>query len=164
MTIERRDESTGFGRTETKVVVPVRARKHVRRLEEVVTSTRGGKLELSRGDERVEVPSQFIELLRVAAQAVDSGDAVTVVVGDPAQDRSGDDKELSSQDAADLLNVSRPHVVKLARDGVLPHRKVGNRHRFRQADVLAYRERASHERSQALAALAPAAGYRPEDF
>lgn len=35
-----------------------------------------------------------------------------------------------------MLNVSRPFVVKLAKDGYLPHHMVGNRHRFYLADVL----------------------------
>lgn len=71
---------------------------------------------------------------------------------------------MSSQEAADLLNVSRPFVVKLAKTGRLSHRMVGNRHRFDLADVLAYAEKMRTERSEALAATAPAGGYTAEDF
>lgn len=72
--------------------------------------------------------------------------------------------ELTSQQTADLLNVSRPHVVKLARTGELPHRMVGNRHRFDLEDVLEYEDRQWRVRDQALAAIAPEDGYTAEDF
>jgi excisionase family DNA binding protein len=49
---------------------------------------------------------------------------------------SGPGSMVTSQQAADLLNVSRPHVVKLARDGGLRRVRVGNRHRFRLEGVL----------------------------
>ncbi len=74
------------------------------------------------------------------------------------------DTELTSQDAADLLNVSRPHVVKLARDGRLPHKRVGNRHRFMLSDVLEFDRLSRLERENALTAIAPEAGYAAEDF
>jgi excisionase family DNA binding protein len=72
--------------------------------------------------------------------------------------------ELTSQEVADLLNVSRPFVVKLARAGELPHWKVGNRHRFALDDVLAYQQQQHHVREQALAAIVQEGGYTADDF
>lgn len=71
---------------------------------------------------------------------------------------------LTSQQVADILNVSRPYVVKLARSGALPHVMVGNRHRSAAADVDAYAAQASATRREALAAISAGGEYRPGDL
>ena len=47
--------------------------------------------------------------------------------------------EMTPNEAADFLNVSRTYVMKLIRDGVLPTRMVGNHHRIPYADLMVYR-------------------------
>lgn len=64
------------------------------------------------------------------------------------------DTEIGTQQAAELLGVSRPYLVKLIEAGELPHRKVGPRRRLHLEDVLAYRARLTQTREDAMQALA----------
>lgn len=82
----------------------------------------------------------FLELLR----HVGSGHAVTLV---PIQEL------LTTQQAADLLNVSRPHLIKLLEQGAMPFSLVGRHRRVKAQDVFDYKARRDEERTQALDAL-----------
>lgn len=93
----------------------------------------------------IEIPPSAFEALRVVVDAMARGQTITLVpVG----------KELTSQQAAELLLVSRPHLIKLLDRGEIPFHRVGHHRRIRVEDVLAYRGRRSDERERALAELA----------
>lgn len=137
-------------------------RAKLRELRALVASGRENEeiVVVGTGERRMSLTRTLLEGLAALGkvfEALDRGPSLTVVADD-------DQAELTSQEAADLLNVSRPYVVKLARDGVLAHHRVGNRHRFTLADVLDYRDQTRAVREEALAALAPADGYTAEDF
>ena len=73
---------------------------------------------------------------------------------------------LSTQEVADLLNVSRPHVVKLLESGQIPFHKVGTHRRIYESDVLQYRKKQEAQSKRLLRELAQEAqelefGYEP---
>ncbi|MEO0461337.1 MAG: helix-turn-helix domain-containing protein [Myxococcota bacterium] len=62
--------------------------------------------------------------------------------------------DLTTQQAADLLNVSRPFLVKLLEEKKLPFTKVGRHRRIRAQDVFDYKTRRDAKRSELLAEMA----------
>ena len=90
--------------------------------------------------ERLVLPPAVFEVLRDVVAAMAHGQAVTIA---PVHQR------LTTQEAADLLGVSRPTLVKLLESGAIPFEQPGRHRRVRLADVLAFRERASAERRAA---------------
>ena len=79
----------------------------------------------------VQFPKVAVDGLIEMLEAVAQGDAATVV---------RTPREVSTQQAATVLNVSRPTVVKLVDDGALPSRNVGTHRRIMLDDLLAYRD------------------------
>lgn len=93
----------------------------------------------------VELPEAAVAVLTDALEHLRRGHPVRVIA---------DDEEVTTQDAANLLNVSRPYVVSLIERQELPCRKVGSRRRVRLADVLTYREIQRARQRDAADALA----------
>jgi excisionase family DNA binding protein len=91
--------------------------------------------------EQIVLPAEVFEALRGVVDAMQRGQAVTIA---PVQQR------LTTQEAADLLGVSRPTLVRLLEDGEIPFEQPGRHRRVRLTDVLAYRERRSRARRQAV--------------
>lgn len=91
------------------------------------------------------IPTAALRMLKDIMVQLSLGNGVTLI---PVH------AELTTQQSADLLNVSRPYVVKLIDDGQLPARLVGSHRRILFRDVMAFKRRQDKERLTALEAMA----------
>ena len=92
----------------------------------------------------LEVPVDVLWLLADILAETANGNAVAVA---PVE------AELTTQQAADLLNVSRPYLVKLLDERRIPFRRVGNRRRILLVDVMAFKHVDESERRAIAAEL-----------
>lgn len=102
------------------------------------------KLVSADGDE-IEVPASVYNVLVRAVRELTRGNGVVIV---PVH------AELTTQEAADLLNVSRPYLIRLLEDGRIPFTKGRAHRRIRLDDLLKYRDSRSSTRRAALAEMA----------
>lgn len=102
---------------------------------------------LAVGDEptKITLPADIFAQIVDLLSKIANGNAVSIV---PV------DAELTTQQAAHLLNVSRPHVIKLIERGDLPHRMVGTHRKIPARAAMAFRQRAEIEHARALRNMA----------
>ncbi len=95
-----------------------------------------------KGEQRsVMLPTSALKLLVEVLAEIGQGNAVSII---PIH------AELTTQEAADLLNVSRPYLVQLLEKGDIPFRRINTHRRVRYQDVLDYRKRIDDARLSAL--------------
>jgi excisionase family DNA binding protein len=102
----------------------------------------GGHVTLTGPDRTpLELPGEILEVLRDVVAALAQGLAITVA---PHQ------TVLSTSEAASVLGVSRPTLVRLLEAGEIPFSQPGRHRRVKLADLLAYQQRASRGRAVLL--------------
>lgn len=123
------------------------ARESGRKLAAHLGETSGLRLQIGAGkaSEELILPPSAVRLLVRILSELGEGNAVTVT---PLR------AELTTQQAADLLNVSRPHLVKMLDEGTIPSRKVGSHRRVLLEDLLAYKREFQARRKASLEELA----------
>lgn len=112
------------------------------------TGRSGGRMMVSvenDGHETVEIPAVAAQLLLRLLKDLAQGHAVTLI---PVH------AVLTTQEAADLLGVSRPFVIKLLQNNTLPYQMVGSHRRIKFEDLMAYKRAKDDSREQALRDMA----------
>lgn len=80
---------------------------------------------------QIELPALAIKLLKNTLEEISNGNSISIMAHQ---------SELSTQEAADALNVSRPFLVKLLEQGDIPFHKVGTHRRIKHKDIIDYME------------------------
>lgn len=127
--------------SETEVIMAQEASRH---LVDMLDEEAEYRFQLLQDDEPGQVfaiPAPAMQLLVQALAEMGQGNAVTLT---PIH------TEVTTQQAADLLNVSRPYLVKLLEEGEIPFRKVGARRRIQLQDILTYKRTMDEKRLATL--------------
>jgi excisionase family DNA binding protein len=93
---------------------------------------------------QVQVPSSALRLLVDVLTELGEGNTVKLI---PIH------AELTTQEAADMLNVSRPTFIKLLDEDTIPYTRTGNRRKVKFADVKAYKDNLEQQRLTTLEEL-----------
>lgn len=96
------------------------------------------------GQKTIKIPASVFQMLFTILTQMAAGNAVTII---PIH------AELTTQEAAELLNVSRPFLISLLEEGKLPFRKVGTRRKVLFEDLMRYKKRDDDERLKVLSKL-----------
>ena len=110
-----------------------------RKLEALIDGT--GPVSARFGAETMDIPTPAVRLLKRILDQMAHGNGVALT---PLH------AELTTQQAAALLQVSRTHLVQLLDEGRIPCRKVGAHRRVRAEDILAWRRETESRRREAL--------------
>ena len=125
---------------------PIAARRADRdalRAVEALTQS-AAEVHLTAGDTTVGLPDALRVVLELASRELLRGNRVSLL---PV------DRMLTTRQAAELLNVSRPYLIRLLEAGEIPFEMVGTHHRIAIEDALRFRAERSARRRQALRAL-----------
>ncbi len=131
-----------------EIITPTKADSALAKITSEKLSAHLGKadklcleVKVGKTTEELVLPPSVVRVLVRLLNEMGQGNAVTLT---PLR------AELTTQQAADLLNVSRPHLVKLLDEGAMPSRKVGSHRRVHLEDLLAYKQDFLAKRHTAL--------------
>lgn len=98
-------------------------------------------------EEEVIVPSFLVDIVQQLVTEIAKGNSLTIITNE---------QEISTTETADILDISRKHLIDLLESGELPipFRRVGKHRRFLLQDVLSYKQKIDEQRLNVLAELA----------
>ncbi len=102
------------------------------------------EIEITGEKTHIKIPPNALGFLNTIFEHMAKGKAISIIPYDT---------EISTQQAAEMLNVSRPHVVKLLEKGDIPFKKVGTHRRIKLKDLQRYKEQSEKEREKHLVEL-----------
>ena len=112
---------------------------------ERILQIEGSKVKLlGANGEQIDIPESLHQVLHHVVQAFVKGRIISIIP---------ENCEMTTQQAADFLNVSRPYLIKLLEQGEIPHIKVGTHRRVPFQDLMKYKEQRDSKRRQALQEL-----------
>jgi excisionase family DNA binding protein len=119
------------------------ARSSGQRLARLISKDRPLTLKVTDGDQEqpIELPRGAVMLLMDILESMAAGRGITLMP---------ENAELTTVQAADVLNVSRPFLIKLLKEKALPSRRVGAHRRIRMDDVMAYKAQIDADREAVL--------------
>jgi len=103
------------------------------------------KLKIQGMEGLITIPLKALKLLTTILTNMADGKSIALMPTDA---------EISTQQAAEILNVSRPHVIKLLEKGDIPYKKVGSHRRILLQDILEYEAKFKKKRRKQLNKLA----------
>lgn len=103
------------------------------------------EIQISENGDFLKIPKKALSLLFEILNNMAEGKSLTLIPSEA---------EVSTQQAADMLNVSRPHIVKLLEKGEIPFKKAGTHRRIKLKNLIAYEKRLKENRNEKLDFLA----------
>jgi len=97
--------------------------------------------------QQLEIPRSAILLFLKIMDRMAAGDSFALLL-------ANNEEDISTQQAADILGVSRPHVVSLLEKGEIPFHKVGTHRRIQMKDLIKYDQKIKKSRADKLDFLA----------
>jgi len=125
------------------IALPESEEAQIRELNRILQN--GAPALVGAGGEKLELPDAVFRLLKDIVRNMKLGRAVVLIP---------ENQQLTTQRAADLLGVSRPHLIKLLEAGELPYHRAGSHRRIYLRDMVAYQKRRNAERKIALDRIA----------
>lgn len=101
----------------------------------------GIRIKIQETGEFITIPKKALTLLSAIIKNMAEGKTISIVPSN---------SEISTQQAADMLNVSRPHLVKLLETQKIPFKKVGSHRRVLLKDIMNYEEQLAKQRESQL--------------
>jgi excisionase family DNA binding protein len=125
------------------------ASKSLNQIKDSLNRTKSNRrkiqLTIQESKEVIEIPIEAMSFLKDILTIMAEGNDLMIIESD---------SEMSTQEAADILNISRPYLVKLLESGQIPFKKAGTHRRVLVKDIIGYKSQLKKDRRKSLNLLA----------